>query len=141
MRLREFMHPAVTCDGTTTLAGAARMMDAASVGSLVVTTGRRILGIVTDRDIAIRGCGQDLPGTTPVTDVMTKQVVSMCDTGDVFNAAAEIARSGCRRLPIVNEAGELQGIIALDDLTVLFAHQAEAIAQVATAAGPLTHPG
>jgi len=140
MRLREFMHPAITCDANTTLADAARMMEGANVGSLVVTAGQRILGILTDRDLALRGYGQDLPGTMSATDIMTKQVVSIRDTADIFDAAAEIAHSGCRRLPIVNDAGDLQGIIALDDLTVLFAHQAETIAHAAAAASTPTRP-
>src|SRR5581483_11279476 len=101
MRLREFMHPAITCDANTILADAARMMEGANVGSLVVTAGQRILGIVTDRDLGVRGYGRNLPGTMLVTEIMTKQVVSMRDTADVFDAAAEIAHSGCRRLPVV----------------------------------------
>jgi len=140
MRLREFMHPAITCDARATLADAARMMYKGNVGSLVVSSGQRILGIVTDRDLAVRGYGRDLPGTTLVEDVMTKQVISMRDTADAFDAVAEIVHSGCRRLPLIDEAGDLQGIIALDDLALLFAHQADTLAQAVVEASTPTRP-
>lgn len=138
MRLRGFMHPGITCDAGTSLADAAREMERTNVGSIVVVTGRRISGIVTDRDLAVRGLGREMASTTPVEEVMTKQVVSMRDTADVFDAAAEMSHSGCRRLPVVDAKGDLQGIVTLDDLTILFAHEADFLAQTVASGSTAT---
>ncbi|HLF41320.1 MAG TPA: CBS domain-containing protein [Acidimicrobiia bacterium] len=141
MQLREFIHtPAVTCPSGTSLWAVAQLMDADNVGCVVVIDpDRHIAGIVTDRDLALRGLGNKLDSDTPVEQIMNREVISVPDDQDVFEAAARMASSGRRRLPVLDNEGNLKGIVALDDLTVLFAHQVDSLAQtVATATGLAT---
>lgn len=141
MKISEFMHtPAITCDPHTTLAEAARLMEHSGVGSLVVIDAPRrsgppaptgtwaIAGIITDRDLALRGYGQEMSPATAVEKLMTKPVVTIPEDCDVVEAAETMAQSGCRRLPVVNAKESLKGVVSFDDLTVLFARQGDSLA-------------
>jgi CBS domain-containing protein len=118
MLVREFMHsPAVTCASRTTLEAAAREMSHRNVGSLVVVSDNgNLTGIVTDRDIAVKGMGGGLTSTTPVTEVMSEHVITISPNSDVFSAAKKMSNEGVRRIPVVDASGALVGIIALDDV-------------------------
>ena len=143
MQLREFIHiPAITCPAETALWAVAKLMEADNVGSVVVKgTDGHIVGIVTDRDLALRGLGNQMDPNTPVDQIMTRNVISIGEDADVFEAAGQMATSGCRRLPVLDTDGNVKGIVALDDLTVLFTHQAEHLAQaVSTATGAVPSP-
>lgn len=135
MILREFVHsPAITCSPETTLAEVAVEMDRYNIGSVVVV-GRQgeVVGIVTDRDVAVRGMAKGRPGDTPVRDVMTSQVTVLGDDADLFDAAQKMADSGCRRLPVMGADGVLKGLVALDDLMLLFTQQADHLAHAVAA--------
>lgn len=129
MFVRDFMSsPAVTCTPETTLQSAARSMHLHNVGSLVVVADDgHLAGIVTDRDIALRATawGHDI-GTT-VADAMSKDVVIILTDADVFEAAQKMARWGVRRMPVVDASGEVQGLIALDDVTTAMTEQMAAL--------------
>ncbi|MGB8649807.1 MAG: CBS domain-containing protein [Mycobacteriales bacterium] len=132
--LQEFLTPAVTCRPEATLAQAAIDMDRHNVGSiLVLDADGTIAGIATDRDIALRGTGRELPPITRITEVMTPEVVMLRWDADLFDAASMMAASECRRLPVVDESGVLKGIVTLDDLMVLFAHQTDSLASAVAA--------
>lgn len=134
MNLQEFLTPAVTCTPEVSLAQAAQEMDRHNVGSiLVLDAGGGIAGIATDRDIALRGAGRELPPSTSITEVMTPEVVLLRWDADLFDAASTIAASECRRLPVVDEDGVLKGVVTLDDLMVLFAHQTDSLANAVAA--------
>jgi len=99
---------------------AARLMDKKNVGSVVVVEDGKPVGILTDRDIAIRVVAKQADiDLTLVKDVMTGRIV----TGREGQRAAELAKmmheNGIRRVPIVDEKGKLTGIITLDDLLYL----------------------
>ena len=135
MRLvREFMHsPAATCASETTVQAAAREMSHRNVGSLVVTRqDGEVIGIVTDRDIAVRGMGDGLPATTPVTEIMSAHVTTIPADGDVFDAAKKMASAGLRRLPVVDDTDILVGIIALDDLMAAPSQEIAALREAVT---------
>ena len=119
MLVRNFMSsPAVTCTPEATLQSAARQMELHNVGSLVVVADDgHVAGIVTDRDIALRAIGWGHDASTTVADAMSKDVVVILVSADVFEAAQKMARWGVRRMPVVSVSGEVQGIIALDDVT------------------------
>ncbi len=117
MRIREFMQaPLYACSPTGTLAAAAGQMEAHNVGSLVVTDDSdHIVGIITDRDLALclaHGHG----ATTTVSDIMSHNVVSIPADADIHDAAASMDSHGVRRLPVADEAGKPIGMICLDDL-------------------------
>jgi signal-transduction protein with cAMP-binding, CBS, and nucleotidyltransferase domain len=135
MELYEFIHaPAVTCSPDTTLAETARLMEQHNVGSVIVVgSDGAVMGMITDRDLAMRGMARQREPQTPVAEIMTANVSSIREDADVFDAAREMATSGCRRLPVVGVDGTLKGIVALDDLMVLFTRQADNLAHVVAA--------
>jgi CBS domain-containing protein len=96
---------------------AAKLMGEKNVGSVVVVQNRKPVGILTDRDIAIRVVGRRANiDSTLVKDVMTKRVVTGRDGQRVAELAKVMHEHGIRRVPIVDKRGRLTGIITLDDL-------------------------
>lgn len=134
MDLHEFRTPPVSCRPELSLAEAAAKMDTHGVGSLVVVDeGGGIVGIVTDRDIAIRGIAKESPPTTPVGEVMTRSVTTLSEDADLFDVASRMASTECRRMPVVDASGTLTGVVSLDDLMVLFTRQTDHLAHVMAA--------
>ena len=118
MLVREFLRKApVTVPPQCSLEEAARLMGDRGVGALLVTSGGKVVGIVTDRDIAVRGVGAGGPLPATVGDVMTEHPVTVEGSADVFEAYRALRAAGVRRLPVL-EAGELGGIVTVDDLLV-----------------------
>ncbi|MQX35860.1 CBS domain-containing protein [Roseospira navarrensis] len=101
------------------IADAARQMRAENVGMLIVLDGDRVVGTVTDRDIAVRCVGKDLDARAhAVSDIMTNRVVA-CPTQHTIREAADLmAREGLRRLCVVDEHGGLAGVLSLADLAL-----------------------
>jgi len=101
----------------TTVKEAAQRMRSMDVGSLPVCDGRRLLGMVTDRDITIRVTaeGRDAANTR-VTDAMTPDVAYVFEDQDVQEAARIMQERQIRRLPVVNRDKQLVGILALGDI-------------------------
>jgi signal-transduction protein with cAMP-binding, CBS, and nucleotidyltransferase domain len=87
------------------------------VGSLVVLSGDDVVGIVTDRDIAVRGVGEGRELTTHVKAVMSEHPATIQGSADIFDAYRMLKEAGVRRLPVL-EDGDLGGIITVDDLLV-----------------------
>jgi CBS domain-containing protein len=104
-------------DGT--VAEAAAMMRSLDVGSLPVCDGGRLVGMLTDRDIAVRSTadGRD-PLTTYVRDVMSTGVAWASEDDPADQAARIMKEHRVRRLPIVDERKNLVGIVSLGDLAV-----------------------
>jgi len=119
MLVCEFMHsPAVTCSPDVTLEHAAREMDRFNVGCLIVVTDDgHLVGIVTDRDIAVKGVGWGHEAATPVDKVMTRSVATIQSNALISEVASKMALWGIRRMPVVDVSGTLKGVIALDDVT------------------------
>jgi CBS domain-containing protein len=96
---------------------AARLMEERNVGSIIVTEEERPVGIITDRDIALRVIAQGKrPEETTIRDVMTPDPVTLNGNMEIFEAIEYVTREGIRRLPIVEADGRLVGIITLDDV-------------------------
>jgi CBS domain-containing protein len=98
---------------------AARKMKGLDVGPLPVCDGERLLGIITDRDIAVRGVaeGRD-PGRTRVRDLMTPYVEYCFEDDDIAEAARLMQEAQIRRLLVLNREKNLVGIVALRDLAL-----------------------
>lgn len=110
-----------TVAGDATATDAALKMRDAHVGTLLVPDrtrpGLRVAGILTDRDLVTRvlASGRD-PARTRVEDVMTRQV-GICHACDgLFDAAQVMRRLGVRRLPVLDDADQLLGIVSSDDI-------------------------
>jgi CBS domain-containing protein len=97
---------------------AARLMDEEDVGSLpVVDEAERLIGIVTDRDVAVRVVGRGLNAdTTVVGDVASTQVAVLTPDHDLDDALRIMAQEQVRRVPIVVRENQLVGIIAQADV-------------------------
>jgi CBS domain-containing protein len=118
MKARDAMRkPPATIGRGATIAEAARLMDRRSVGALVVVDGERPVGIVTDRDLVVRGFARHLPGDACVDRVMTADPVTLPADADVRQAFSLFYRQPFRRLPLV-EDGRMVGMLSVDDLVL-----------------------
>jgi CBS domain-containing protein len=106
-----------TIDADATAAVAARRMRDDGVGCLPVTDDGRLLGVVTDRDLVVRcmADGND-PGKTPVSRVMSVEVVCCTDKQSVDEALDLMHRHGLMRMPVLNAKGALVGILSHRDV-------------------------
>jgi CBS domain-containing protein len=99
-----------------TVEEAARMMAPIDVGLLPVGDGDRLIGMVTDRDIAIRAIGEGEGPATKVEQVMTRDVKYCYDDEEIAQVARNMAEQQVRRLPILNRDKRLVGILSLADI-------------------------
>ena len=101
----------------TSVKEAAQRMRSMDVGSLPVCDGRRLLGMVTDRDITIRitAEGRD-PASTPVQEAMTPDIQYVFADQDVQEAARIMRDQQIRRLPVLDREKKLVGIVSLGDI-------------------------
>jgi CBS domain-containing protein len=96
---------------------AAQMMARIDAGALPVGDGDRLVGMITDRDIAIRGVGAGRnPADTPVNELMTREVKYCFEDDEVSKVAQNMAELQVRRLPVLNRDKRLIGIISLGDI-------------------------
>ena len=108
------------------LKDAAVKMAEADVGAIPVCDGDRLVGIITDRDVAVRGVARGVdPSSTPVRDVMTGSIRYVFEDEPVERAVSEMKRNKVRRLPVLDANKRLAGIVALGDLAVA-AHRDDA---------------
>lgn len=109
----------ITIGPDATLTEAARRMRGLDIGPLPVADGDRLVGMLTDRDIAVRATaeGRD-PSATRVSDVMTRDVVCCFEDDEVLQAARTMARYRKRRLVVVDASGRVVGIVSLGDLVL-----------------------
>ena len=99
------------------LQAAAQFMDQLNVGSLPVYDGKRLLGMVTDRDITVRGTAAGLaPKTACVSDGMTGPAVWCSQDQDIEQIMRMMGEAQVRRVPVLDEHKELVGIVSLGDL-------------------------
>jgi CBS domain-containing protein len=113
---------------------AARRMAEYGVGTLVVLGGdppHPVVGIITDRDIAIR-CVADKRDTdrTPVSDVMTSPVQSVSEQTPIEQAISRMASGATRRLVVTGTGGAVVGILSLDDVLDLLIEETGAIGRL-----------
>ena len=99
-----------------TIQAAARRMAEIDAGSLPVLDGGRLQGMVTDRDIVVRAVGEGRSFDTPVAEVMTAKVEYCFEDDDIGEAADKMASCQVRRLPVLDRAQRLVGIVALGDI-------------------------
>lgn len=103
----------VTMDGTDTLTAAAQEMRDRSIGDVIVTDGDAVLGIVTDRDITVRGVAEELDvDSATLNQILSQDVVTVSQYDDAVAAADLMRTYGVRRLPVL-EDGRLVGLVSL----------------------------
>jgi CBS domain-containing protein len=103
---------------TATVGEAARAMREDDIGDVIVLDGGRVVGIVTDRDIVVRGIaeGRD-PKQTRLADICSRDLTTISPSADVKDAVALMRGKALRRLPVV-ENDRPVGIVSLGDLAI-----------------------
>jgi len=143
MRVREAVRRvATTVDAGTTLVGAAELMDRGGMGTVLVSDGGRLVGIVTDRDLVVRGLARRLPMDARIDAVMSTDVVTLDADADLEGAIAVFAEHPFRRLPVV-DGDQAVGVLTVDDLLVDLANDLDRVLRPIAAqvlfAGPQPH--
>ena len=119
MKVHEMMTTDVcVVSPNNTLRDAAMLMEKMDIGSLPVGTNDRLVGIITDRDIAIRAVAQGKSPDTPVRDVMSGEVLYCFDDQEIGDVSRNMGDVKVRRLPVVNRDKRLVGIISIGDLAL-----------------------
>ncbi|HEU5285600.1 MAG TPA: CBS domain-containing protein [Sphingomicrobium sp.] len=118
MKINEVMTRDVqTVTPDQTAREAAAFMLRADAGSIPVTDGDRLIGMITDRDIAVRGVAQGHGPDTPVRELMTSGIVCARIDDDIEEVASKMSQAQVRRLPVIDESENLVGIVSLGDLS------------------------
>ncbi len=120
---------------------AAKTMAAIDAGSVPVSEGDRLVGMITDRDIAVRAVAQHKGPDTRVREVMSTDVKYCFDDEEIDDVAANMGDIRVRRLPVVSRDKRLVGILSLGDIAMVGGQGAadaagEAIAGVSRPGGP-----
>src|SRR5438093_10382349 len=106
-----------TIDAGKPVAYAARMMRDEDVGIAPIVEGDRLVGVLTDRDVAVRVVAEGLdPERVKVAEVASRDVVTLEPDQDLDEALRLLARHQVRRLPVVEEDGRVVGVLAQADL-------------------------
>ena len=116
-KIREVMTPGVyLAHPNQTIAEAAKAMAAEDVGSLPVAENDRLIGMITDRDLVVRGIAAGMDGHATVREVMSGHLKYCYDDEDVSEVAQNMAELGIRRLPVVDRDKRLVGMVALSNV-------------------------
>ena len=119
MKVKEIMHKGVEwVSPETPLTALATRMLKHDVGAIPIGENDRLVGMVTDRDIAIRGLanGKDISKLT-ARDVMTKGVIWCWDTDNATDAARLMENKKIRRLPVIDDNKRMVGMLSLGDIS------------------------
>lgn len=138
-RCREIMTQKVTtATRETSLRDAATLMRDGDIGSLPVLEDKKLVGILTDRDIVIRAVAEGKDFSAAVGDAMTTEIFSIRENDFVFEAIRLMGDRQVRRVPVTNETGELVGIIAMADVALETEDEreiAETLEEISSGAG------
>jgi CBS domain-containing protein len=118
MKIHEIMTKEVFVAGPTqSIREAARMMAQYDTGALPVGDDDRLLGVITDRDIAVRAVALGKSLDTPVSEVMSKEILYCFEDEDVEHVTRNMGDNKVRRLPVMNRQKRLVGIVSIGDLS------------------------
>lgn len=119
LRASEIMTKNVrTATREMSLGDVAAMMRDGDMGAVPVVDGSKLIGIVTDRDIVVRGVADGKNADTAIGEVMTTELFSVARDDFVFEAIRLMGDKQIRRIPVVNTDGSLAGIIAMADVAL-----------------------
>ena len=128
MLLKNFMSKKIIkTDKNTKILDVALLMKEEGVGSVLIMENKKLLGIVTDRDIVInleKGCD------VKVKDVMSENIVTIKENKELYEASKLLAKKGIKRLPVVNNKGEIVGVISMDDIMIVVITELSHLAEI-----------
>ena len=117
MKVKDIMTASVdSIELTDTIADAARQMAEHDVGALPILSDGKLVGIVTDRDIAVRGVAAGITASASIRRVMSENVATCSPDDDIETVLALMSREQIRRMPVCNRDEKIVGILALADL-------------------------
>ncbi|MCL6740714.1 CBS domain-containing protein [Sphingomonas sp. RB56-2] len=118
MKISEVMTTEVeTISADQTAREAASFMLRADAGSIPVCEGDRVVGMITDRDIAVRGVAEGRGPDTPVSELMSDGIICAREDDDIQDVARRMSEEQVRRLPVLDADDRLCGIVSLGDLS------------------------
>ena len=125
----------IIAEKDSTVFEVAKLMRNHHVGDVIVvsTSGDRTkpIGILTDRDIVIEVIAADVPlDSVSAGDIMSYELVTARESDSIWDTLQHMRAKGVRRVPVVNDAGGLEGILSIDDLLELFAEELNLLAKV-----------
>ena len=125
----------ITIHRDATIRDAARLMRKHHVGCLVITEAKagrtEPVGILTDRDIVMEVIAEDINlNEVSVGDIMSYALLKVSECDSIIETAQRMRARGVRRVPVVNDEGELIGIIALDDILELLSEELSMLAKL-----------
>ena len=119
MKVSEVMtRDVVVANPKQSICDAAKLMAECDTGALPVGEDDRLVGVITDRDIAVRAVAKRLSLDTPVRDVMSREVLYCFEDEEVEHVARNMADQQIRRLPVLNREKRLIGIVSIGDLAL-----------------------
>jgi CBS domain-containing protein len=126
----------VTVEPDDTITRATMKMKEEDVGAVVVTENEKVVGILTDRDVALSVVLGEASPQSRVRDIMTTDVKTIWGDQGVFNATQYFSGYQVRRLPVVDRSNKLLGLVTVDDL---FAFLSRELFNVSKALEPALH--
>ena len=132
MSIASICNRTVICVNTgTTIAEVAKEMEDKNVGCIVVVDNEKPCGLITDRDIVVRVVneGKD-PKQTFVDSVMSELVVCLDENMGLYEALEMLKGKSLRRFPVIDKAGNLTGIVTLDDIIYLLGRELADVASI-----------
>jgi CBS-domain-containing membrane protein len=101
-----------------TIRETARIMRDAQVGAVLVVSGESLTGVVTDRDLVVRGLAAGISPDDPVGSICSPKLVGVAADADVAHAKQLIIENAVRRLPVIDAEGQIVGMVSMGDLAV-----------------------
>ncbi|MEO8618382.1 MAG: CBS domain-containing protein [Sphingomicrobium sp.] len=118
MNIRDLMTSDVqTVSPGDSVQQAAGFMLSADTGSIPVCENDKVVGMITDRDIAVRGTAKGLGPDCQVSELMSSDVICARDSDDIQSIASQMAERQVRRMPVVDSNDKLVGMVSLGDLS------------------------
>lgn len=130
----------VTVQPDDSIEEVSNQLETENVGALVVTDGKEPVGMVTDRDIALAVGDVEDVASKPVQEIMTDDPVTLREDEEAMEISRTIDEAGVRRIPIVDEEGDLTGLVSLDDLVATIGEQLDNVADTIEAQSPDYQP-
>lgn len=115
----------IALDSSTNVNEAAKKMEGSKIGAIIVTENDKPVGIITDRDFAIRYAAYAYPIDTPVKKIMSTPLFCIRSDQSVPQVADYMYAKNVRKIPVIDEDGKVIGIVTATDLIALFANSKE----------------
>ncbi|WP_435143556.1 CBS domain-containing protein [Halobaculum sp. P14] len=126
----------VTASPDDSVESVAETMAEDGIGDVVVTENESPVGVLTDRDVAVAyGNGRNLD-ELEAADVMSENPVTIEGDAEAVDLPKRMAEAGVRRLPVVDDHGDIEGVVTLDDVVAVVGEELEDVATVIESQSP-----